>query len=316
MSVSPLRPWDGGVDPKGRPALRPFEGAQQLIERTNKVFRRMDASLAEMFEFLQDNGEGAGSSCLDLESRKGKAPGGYQANRDRMRKPFIFMNAAGVQRDVDTIVHEAGHAFHSILSRTDPLVAYRSEMPLEFAEVASMSMELTAHPFLDEYYPGAGTAGSDADRARRNHLEGVVLSLCTIAIVDQFQHWIHTTPGHTRAQRHEKWAELTRRYGAGFDWSGLEHFLRTGWQRIPHLFGAPFYYIEYGIAQLGALQLWLNYRRHPGRALEQYKTGLTLGGSRPLPELFEAAGLDFDFSPRTIKRLVEEMDGELAKLPA
>lgn len=311
MGVRPLRPWDGQVDPKGRPGLRPFEGAGQMIERTNRVFRRMDPSLAELFEFLQVNGDGAHSSCLDLESRKGKAPGGYQANRDRSRKPFIFMNAAGVQRDVETIVHEAGHAFHALLCRSEPLLPYRSEMPLEFCEVASMSMELTAHPFFDEYYQG-----EDADRARRTHLEGVVQSLCTIAMVDQYQHWLYTHHGHTRAQRDAKWAELVNRYGPGFDWSGLESFLLAGWHRILHLFGTPFYYIEYGIAQLGALQVWLNYRRDPRMAIEQYKTGLSLGGSRPLPELFHAAGLEFDFGPATVGRLVGEVERELAKMPA
>jgi oligoendopeptidase F len=311
MGVSPLRPWDGQVDPKGRPALRPFEGAGEMIERTNRVFRRMDPSLAAMFEYLQDDGKGANSSCLDLESRRGKAPGGYQANRDRMRKPFIFMNAAGVQRDVETIVHEAGHAFHSLLCRADPLVSYRSEIPLEFCEVASMSMELTSHPFLDEFYPP-----KDADRARRNHLEGVVQSLSSIAMVDQFQHWMYTNVGHTRAQRHEKWAELVGKFGPGFDWTGLENYLLTGWHRILHLFGTPFYYIEYGIAQLGALQVWLNYRRDPEQAIEQYKSGLKLGASRPLPELFRAAGLEFEFGPRVVGRLVGEVERELKKMPA
>jgi len=311
MGVSPLRPWDGQVDPKGRPGLRPFEGAQQLVERTTKLFQRMDSSLAEMFEYLQDGGKGASSSCLDLESRRGKAPGGYQTNRDRIRKPFIFMNAAGLQRDVETIVHEAGHAFHALLCRADPLMAYRSEVPLEFAEVASMSMELTAHPFMEEFY-----TKPDADRARRVHLEGIVLSLATIAMVDQFQHWIYTTPGRTRVQRHQKWAELVSRYGPGLDWTGLEQFLLTGWHRILHLFGVPFYYIEYGIAQLGALQVWLNYRRDPQGAIAAYKRALSLGGSRPLPELFAAAGLEFAFGPPVVKRLMDELQTELARMPS
>lgn len=311
MGISPLSPWDGQVDPKGRPALRPFEGATQLLDRTNRVFRRMDASLAEMFEFLQQGGHGQSTSCLDLESRRGKAPGGYQAMRDRVRKPFIFMNAAGMQRDVETIVHEAGHAFHSLLCRAEPILGYRSEIALEFCEVASMSMELTSHPFLDEYYSPA-----DADRARRTHLESIVSSLCTIAMVDQFQHWIYTNPGHTRAQRHEKWAELVRRFGPGFDWSGLEAFLATGWHRILHLFGTPFYYIEYGIAQLGALSVWLNYRSDPRSAIDKYKAGLALGGSRPLPELFRTAGIEFDFGPSTIGKLMRSVEADLARMPA
>jgi oligoendopeptidase F len=147
------------------------------------------------------------------------------------------------------------------------------------------------------------------------HLEGVVNGLTAIAMVDQFQHWIYTTPGHTRAQRHEKWAELVRRYGPGFDWTGLEKYLLTGWHRILHLFGAPFYYIEYGIAQLGALQVWLNYRRDPVGAIASYKKGLSLGGSRPLPELFRATGLEFEFGPTAVGRLMKEVEGELARMP-
>lgn len=309
MGVAPLRPWDGQVDPHGRPALRPFEGATQLVDRTTRLFRRMDPGLAEMFEFLQE-GEGP-QACLDLESRRGKAPGGYQSCRDRQRKPFIFMNAAGMQRDVETIVHEAGHAFHSLTCRADPLLAYRNEIPLEFCEVASMSMELLSHPFLDEFY-----SGEEIERARRTHLEGVVNSLVQTALVDQFQHWLYTTPGHSRQQRHRKWAELVSRFGPGFDWTGLEPYLSTGWHRILHIFGVPFYYIEYGIAQLGALQVWMHSRRDSAAALDSYKRGLKLGGSRPLPKLFEAAGLAFDFGPKVIGRLMDEIERELQRLPA
>jgi oligoendopeptidase F len=147
-------------------------------------------------------------------------------------------------------------------------------------------------------------------------MEGVINSLATIAMIDQFQHWMYLNPSHTRRERHEKWMELTARYGPGFDWTGLEKFFAIGWQRVPHLFGAPFYYIEYGIAQLGALQVWLNYRRDPKGAIAAYKRGLSLGGSRPLPELFGATGLTFDFGPEIMKRLVEEVQEELARLPA
>ncbi|MCC6322222.1 MAG: M3 family oligoendopeptidase [Phycisphaerales bacterium] len=313
LGVEKLRPWDGQVDPKGRPGLRPFATAAEMVEKTSRVFRKMDPSLAEMFEFLREGAgaNGTARACLDLESRKGKAPGGYQTTLERQRKPFIFMNAAGVQRDVETILHEAGHAFHAILCRADPLVSYRGDIPLEFCEVASMSMELTAHPFLEEFYSSA-----DSDRARRVHIEDTIASLTTIATVDQFQHWIYTHPDHTRAERHEKWKELVARYGPGLDWSGLEKFAGVAWQRIPHLYGTPFYYIEYGIAQLGALQVWINYRRDPRAAIESYKRGLSLGGSRPLPELFRAAGLEFEFGPETVRRLIDEVRGELARMPA
>jgi oligoendopeptidase F len=309
LKVDTLRPWDLGVDIKGRPALRPFENAGQMVERTGRVFQKLDPELSGMFESLRRPGPD-GKPCLDLESRKGKAPGGYQANRDRMRLPFIFMNAAGVQRDVETMVHEAGHAFHALLSRNDPVLMYRSDIPLEFAEVASMSMELLTHPFLDEYY-----APADAARATRWHLEQLAIMLPWIATIDQFQQWVYTTPGHTRDQRHAKWLELNQRFGPAVDWSGLEPLLRTQWHRQLHLFGSPFYYIEYGIAQLGALQLWLAFLKDRAGAIAAYKRALTLGGSRPLPELFREAGLTFEFGEGMIRTLWDAVEKELAHLP-
>ncbi|MFN0012861.1 MAG: M3 family oligoendopeptidase [Phycisphaerales bacterium] len=312
LGLERLRPWDLAVDPKGRPALRPFATADEMVVRTRRVFSRMDSSpggLAALFGALADGPQG--EACLDLDSRKGKAPGGYQANRDRRRLPFIFMNAAGVQRDVETMVHEAGHAFHSLLCRGENVLSNRADIPLEFAEVASMSMELTSHPFLDEFYPNAG----DADRARRVHLEGIATILPWIATIDQFQQWLYTHPGHTRDERAAVWVGLQERFGADVDWSGLEEARRFMWQRQLHLFGAPFYYIEYGIAQLGALQLWQRYRSDAPGAIAAYKRGLALGGSRPLPQLFEAAGLDFDFSPARIERTWGEVERALEELP-
>jgi oligoendopeptidase F len=306
LGVDRLRPWDLAVDVKGRGPLKPFETADELVERTRRVFSKMDPSLAELFDSL------CGGGCLDLDSRKGKAPGGYQSNRDYIRQPFIFMNAAGLQRDVETMVHEAGHAFHSLLCRNDPVQAYRSEIPLEFCEVASMSMEMTTHQFLGEFYANP----EDAARAVRVHLEQLATLLPWIATIDQFQHWIYTNPMHTREQRREKWVELNGRLGSAVDWTGLEDVLGMNWQRQMHLFGAPFYYIEYGIAQLGSLQLWLNYKANPAGAIESYKKGLSLGGSRPLPKLFEAAGLKFDFGPAMIRRLWGEVESELVRLPA
>ncbi len=316
LSLDRLRPWDLAVDPLGRPPLRPFADGADMVARTRRVFRRMDASpggLADLFDALADGAEGpAGDSCLDLDSRKGKAPGGYQANRDRRRLPFIFMNAAGVQRDVETMVHEAGHAFHSLLCRADNVLFNRAEIPLEFAEVASMSMELTTHPFLGEFYVQPG----DADRARRVHLEGIATILPWIATIDQFQHWLYTHPGHTREQRASVWIDLQARFGADLDWTGLEDARRWMWQRQLHLFGAPFYYIEYGIAQLGALQLWQRYRADAPAAIAAYKRGLSLGGSRPLPALFAAAGLEFDFTPARIERTWSGVERALEALPA
>ena len=298
-----LRPWDLDVDPLGREPLRPFNGSTELIEGTSRIFHRMDSSLGELFDTMRTG------DALDLESRKGKAPGGYQYDRERQRRPFIFMNAAGLMRDVDTMVHEAGHAFHSMLSRDEPLVSYR-QPPIEFAEVASMSMELIAHPFLDEFLSEA-----DAVRARRKHLEGVVSTLCWVATIDAFQHWLYTHPHHTREQRDIYWLELHARFGPDVSWEGLEAERAKMWHRQLHLFEVPFYYIEYGIAQLGALQMWLIYRDDPARAIDLYRTAMSLGGAKPLPELFESAGLVFDFGPVTIARLIAVVEAELASLP-
>ncbi len=303
LKIDTLRPWDLSVDVKGRAPLRPFVGAEELVEGTSRLFHRMESSLGEMFDTLR------GGGCLDLDSRKGKAPGGYQYNRDRSRRPFIFMNAAGVHRDLKTMVHEAGHAFHSILAKDLELLHYR-HAPLEFCEVASMSMELTAHPFLDEFYDD-----DEADRARRKHLEGIIELIPWIATIDSFQHWIYLHPDHSHGERRDEWLRLNERFGPGDDWSGIENYLDVSWQRQGHLFGAPFYYIEYGIAQLGALQLWMKYRRDPAATVNSYKRALALGGSRPLPELFAAAELKFDFGPRVMKSLIHEVGSELSRLP-
>ena len=303
LGLASLRPWDLKVDVKGRSPLRPFENADQMVERTSKVYHRMDSELAAMFDSMR------GGGCLDLDSRKGKAPGGYQYQRQLSRKPFIFMNAAGMHRDLTTMVHEAGHAFHSLLSKDDPILAYRGS-PMEFAEVASMSQELLTLPYLEEFF-----AKVDADRARRELLEGVITMLPWIAQIDAFQHWVYTHPGHTRGERTKAWLDLDARFGGLVDWTGLEANRASMWQRQLHLFGLPFYYIEYGIAQLGALQLWLASRRSQTDALAAYKKALTLGGSRPLPELFAAAGLRFDFGPRTVQELMDAVGSELDRLP-
>lgn len=303
LGLSTLRPWDLEVDIKGRSPLLPFEGADDLVAKTSGLFHRMDSGLGTLFDRLR------GGGCLDLDSRKGKAPGGYQYNRDRRRIPFIFMNAAGLQRDVETMVHEAGHAFHSMLSEEEPLVAYR-HAPIEFAEVASMSMELLAHPFLNEFY-----TPEEADRARRQHLEGIVNTLCWIATIDAYQHWIYTHPDHTRDQRDIYWLELHARFGPDVDWSGFEDQRAKFWHKQLHLFGVPFYYIEYGIAQLGALQLWSQYRRDPDRALANYRRAMALGGSKPLPQLFEAAELRFDFGPGMMELLMDDVQEALEAVP-
>lgn len=302
MGLTVLRPWDLAVDPRGRPPLRPFESAEQLVAGCSLIFHRMDAELGSLFDQLRTG------DCLDLESRTGKAPGGYQAHRDWSRRPFIFMNAAGLQLDIVILLHEAGHAFHSMLCDTEPLVAYRHTTS-EFAEVASMTMELFAHDFLDQFYEP-----DEARRARREHLEMIVGVIPWIATIDAFQDWIYLHPGHTAAERTEEWHSLMDRFGGEVDWSGLEAERAIRWHSQIHLFCHPYYYIEYGIAQLGALGLWRQFRADRGQALANYKRSLALGGSRPLPDLFEAAGIPFDFSPPAMRDLLTFVRQEIEAL--
>jgi len=242
-------------------------------------------------------------------SRKGKAPGGYQAGLSEARRPFIFMNAVGVDDDVWTLLHEGGHAFHAVATVDEPLLAYRGA-PTEFSEVASMGMELLAGEHVGVFY-----APEALKRSRRQHLEGVVRILPWVATIDAFQHWIYTHPGHSRSQRQEAWADVFGRFGGGVvDWTGLEEERASSWHQQLHIFEYPFYYIEYGIAQLGALGLWMLARKDPRAALAGYRRALALGGSRPLPELFAAAGLKFDFSEATIAPLARLAADALARL--
>jgi oligoendopeptidase F len=302
LGVDRLRPWDMAVDPFNRPPLKPFAETAAMEKGAQTIFDLLDADLGKDFASLRER------RLLDLANRKGKAPGGYQYTLSEARLPFIFMNAVGVQRDVETLLHEAGHAFHAMASRGDDLSAYR-EPPIEFCEVASMSMELLGASHLDVFY-----SENDARRARRVHLEGIIGVFPWIATVDAFQHWIYTHPGHTRAERTTAWIALMKRFGGEVDWSGLEEALANTWHRQLHIFLHPFYYVEYGLAQLGALQVWANARNDLRRALAAYKKGLRLGGSRPLPELFQAAGCRFEFGRETVQPLIQHVRDELAKL--
>ena len=304
LDVDSLRPWDLGVDVHGRPPLKPFENVDEMVDGTSRMFHKVSNELGIMFDSLRDG------ESLDLDSRKGKAPGGYQISFDKIRRPFIFMNATGLQRDLETMVHEAGHAFHAMYSSELELIDHR-DPPIEYAEVASMSMELLVHPHLDEFY-----SKIDADRARRSHLEGIVGLLPWIATIDAFQHWVHTNPGHSRNDRTEVWRDLRSRFGANVEWDGIEGMRDVGWHRQLHLFTYPFYYIEYGIAQLGALQVWLQSLDSIERALENYAHSMKLGGSKPLPDLFGAAELEFSFDPITVQRLIDAVQLKLSELPA
>ena len=302
MGVESLRPWDLSVDPLGRPPLQPFKDVEQLAAGTETVFHEVDAELGNQFAFLREK------HLLDLANRKGKAPGGYQTTLEDQRLPFIFMNAVGLDSDVRTLLHEGGHAFHTLACRGEPLSAYR-ESPLEFCEVASMSMELLGARRLNPFYDGP-----DADRSCRKLLEGIVLILPWIATVDAFQHWIYNHPNHTRDERKAAWKSLLDRFGGLVDWSGFEDARDHSWHRQLHIFLYPFYYIEYGIAQLGALQIWQRSLTDRAGAVADYKKALALGGSRPLPQLFEAAGIRFDFGDDLIASLMETIRTELDKL--
>lgn len=317
LKLDKLRPWDFGVDPKGRAPLYPFQGGRDLMNKSLATFRRLDPRLEKMFARLGSGEESRGSrdgAMLDLDTRKGKAPGGYQYMRPRTRRPFIFMNAAGMHKDVETMVHEAGHAFHSMLCENDPLVEYR-ESPVEFAEVASMGMELLSMAHWNA--PGAFYSNQeDWQRAAREQLKHSVMLLPWIATIDAFQLFVYSYSKHTRDERATFWLGLDERFGSKIDWSGLEHIRPYIWQRQLHLFSHPFYYIEYGIARLGALQLWLHaLEKGEKSAVEAYIKALSLGGSKPLPELFAAAGLKFEFGPEIVKRLVDRASAELEKLP-
>ncbi|MEO6036673.1 MAG: M3 family oligoendopeptidase [Verrucomicrobiota bacterium] len=302
LGMASLRPWDLSVDPTNLPPLRPFEKVDKMVSGTQQIFDKLDRDLAGGFQTMQK------LRLLDLDNRKGKAPGGYQSTLSESRLPFIFMNAVGQQRDIETMLHEAGHAFHALATRKEDLYSYR-HAPIEFCEVASMSMELLGNEFLETFYPAA-----DAKRARREHLEGVVVVFPWIATVDAFQHWIYSHPGHTRAERRAAWLELMDRFGGDVDWTGHEEARANLWHKQLHIFLYPFYYVEYGIAQLGALQVWANSKQDKPKALRDYQDALALGGSRPLPELFSAAGCRFDFSTETVKPLVKLVETELAKL--
>ncbi|MEN8149583.1 MAG: M3 family oligoendopeptidase [Planctomycetota bacterium] len=302
LGVETLRPWDLSVDTKGRDPLSPFSDTKDLIAGVSRIFHRLDPVLGGEFDNMRE------LDLLDLDSRKGKAPGGYQYGLSEARLPFIFMNAVGLHGDVRTLLHEGGHAFHSMASREQDLLAYR-HAPMEFCEVASMSMELLGAAHLDEFYDEA-----DAARAKKEMISGAVEILPWVATIDAFQHWIYTHPGHSREERTQAWREIFARFTVEVDYTGLDDVRDARWLSQSHVFQSPFYYIEYGIAQLGALQVWTNARKDPAKALELYREALALGGSRPLPELFEAAGTRFDFGPDTVGPLVEAVLTELETL--
>jgi len=299
MGLARLAPWDTECDEKGRAPLKPFTSADELADGVTQVFMSVDKRLGERFGSIRFS--------MDLDSRKGKAPGGYQATLEEGRIPFIFTNAVGAHGDVNTLLHEGGHAFHTLQSRSQPLIWDR-HAPMEFSEVASMTQELLGGRRLEPFYKRQ----QDRDRARLDHLKAVASLFGWVAQVDAFQHWIYTNPGNDPASRADVWLELSERFGCAVDWSEAPPRARqTQWHRQLHIFEVPFYYVEYAIAQLGALQVYRNYRRNADMAMEKYLDALALGGSGNVKELFEAAGIKFDFSAKLLGELMDMIKEEL-----
>ena len=307
LGVETLRPWDLNVDPAGQAPLRPFADVAALEAVTARVFEKIDPALGQDFEKMRDG-------FLDLDSRKGKAPGGYCSFFPKTGLPYIFMNAVGTDSDVRTLLHEGGHAFHGLASSAAQPLLWNRGAPMEFNEVASMAMELLALPCLSKTSGGFYT-DAEAKRARQEQLEKIVLFLPYMAVVDGFQHWVYAGAPETvtAADMDAQWGKLWDRFMGGVDWSGLEEERVTGWHRKLHIFTVPFYYVEYGLAQLGALQVWRNALDDQAKAVRDYRTALALGNTRPLPELYAAAGARLAFDRETIGELTRLVAAHLEK---
>lgn len=304
LGLDVLRPWDTEAEPEGIKPLTPFKTGDELVNKTIECFRRMNPFFAECLIKMKEMGR------LDLDSRKGKAPGGYNCPLPETGAPFIFMNAAGQMGDVTTMVHEGGHAIHSFLAHHLPLTAFK-EYPMEIAEVASMTMELFSMDYWDVFFDNA----EELKRAKEHQLERVLTIFPWIATIDKFQHWVYEHPQHTLEERAENWRKIVNEYTSiAIDVSGLEEYRKYSWQRQLHLFEVPFYYIEYGIAQLGAIGLWKQFKENKQKAIDNYIHALQLGGTETLPQLYKAAGLKFSFDPDYISELMLFVQGELAKV--
>lgn len=294
LGLENIRPWDLDAEPAGIQPLNPFTKGEELLEKTFNCFNRLRPFFGDCLRKMD------ALKHFDLESRKGKAPGGYNCPLAESGAPFIFMNAAGQMGDVITMVHEGGHAVHSFLAHKLELNSFK-EYPMEMAEVASMAMELFSMDYWDSYFMNP----ADLKRAKEYQLERVLTIIPWIATIDKFQHWIYENPDHSLSQRTQKWVEILNEFSApAVDQSGLETYRQNHWQKQLHLFEVPFYYIEYGIAQLGAIGMWKQFKENKEVALDNYMSALSLGGTRILPELYKTAGLPFDFSPNYIEELV------------
>jgi oligoendopeptidase F len=304
LGLDNLRPWDMDAEPDNQEPLNPFKTGEELLEKTVKCFSDLRPFFADCLRTMQK------MNRFDLESRIGKAPGGYNCPLAETGAPFIFMNAAGQMHDVTTMVHEGGHAVHSFLSHHLELSAFK-EYPMEIAEVASMAMELFSMENWEIYFQNP----EDLRRAKIQQLERVITIFPWIATIDKFQHWVYENPNHSLDQRTENWFRIYNEFNSKvIDWTGLEIYQKNIWQKQLHLFEVPFYYIEYGIAQLGAIGLWMQFKKNKDAALDHYIQALSLGGTKTLPELYEAAGLKFDFSGAYIKELMDFVETEMQSL--
>ncbi len=303
LAVDSLKPWDKAVDPLSRPPLRPFKNSEELIEKTIACFNRLDPFLGECISTMRKTGR------LDLDSRIGKAPGGYNYPLAESGIPFIFMNTSGTLRDMITILHEGGHAIHSIVMRDLELTDFK-HTPSEVAELASMSMELISMDHWDVFFENE----EELKRAKKQHLEQIIQTLPWVATIDKFQHWIYENPDHTPAERIAKWNEIFAEFSDNItDWTGQEEVRDFLWQRQLHLYEVPFYYIEYGFAQLGAVAIWKRFREDPSGGLNGYLSALKLGYTRSIPGIYETAGIRFDFSREYISELISFVKREMEK---
>ncbi|MFN6013476.1 MAG: M3 family oligoendopeptidase [Flavobacteriales bacterium] len=299
-----FKPWDTEVDPEGKQPLKPFTTGSELLNGSINMFDKIDPYFGDCLRTMNEMGH------LDLDSKTGKAPGGYNYPLYEIGVPFIFMNSVGAQRDLVTMVHEGGHAVHSFLSRDLKITGFKS-LPSEVAELASMSMEMLTMELWDEFYKN----DDDFKRAKREQLESILKILPWIAQIDEFQHWVYENPTHSSAERHEKWVDISKEYGTGLtDWTDYEDMQASSWQRQLHLFEVPFYYIEYAIAQLGALGVWKNSLEDFRAAVDNYKLALSLGYTETIPEIYRKAGIRFDFTETYLKELADFVRGELNKL--
>ena len=304
LGVDSLKPWDTEVDASGKEPLKPFEGGEDLIQKTQSCFYQLNDYIGERIRIMNAN------KLFDLESRKGKAPGGYNYPLSESGAPFIFMNSANTFRDLTTMIHEGGHAVHTFISADLELNDFK-HLPSEVAELASMSMELISMSHWDVFFENE----EDLKRAKREQLNDVLKTLPWVATVDQFQHWIYTNPDHSTEERDKEWEKIFKRFGHNSaDWQDHQAALENLWQKQLHIFEVPFYYIEYGMAQLGAIAVWKNYIENPKKGLHDYLEALKLGYTKTIPEIYNTAGITFNFSETYVNELVGFVKQELDKL--